>query len=155
MLILSNNIMQNYPKHYPQKGVRVIYPDYVVMENGQLPSIPASTCSSLPAPPPVDTFLVSFLNETRYVCSRRACHEHCQSHYTRGPRLGGHPSVLCPLTVVWRLWLLWLWTWLAFPLASSRCNLWRWGSCCACEMGWNICCPGPRLCYRTRCDAPW
>ena len=33
MVIVSNKIMQNYPKNYPQKGVRVIYPDYVVTEN--------------------------------------------------------------------------------------------------------------------------
>ena len=31
---LSNKIMQNYPKVYPQKGVKVIYPDAVVTENG-------------------------------------------------------------------------------------------------------------------------
>ena len=34
MVILSNKIMQNYPKNYPQKGVRVIYPDAVVTDNG-------------------------------------------------------------------------------------------------------------------------
>ena len=34
MVILSNKIMQNYAKIYPQKGVRVIYPEYVVTENG-------------------------------------------------------------------------------------------------------------------------
>ena len=34
MVILSNKIMQNHPKNYPQKGVRVIYPNVVVTENG-------------------------------------------------------------------------------------------------------------------------
>ena len=34
MVILSNKIMQNYQKNYPQKGVKVIYPDGVVIENG-------------------------------------------------------------------------------------------------------------------------
>ena len=34
MVILSNKIMQNYPKNYPQLGVRVIYPDSVVTKNG-------------------------------------------------------------------------------------------------------------------------
>ena len=34
MVILSDKVMQNCPKIYPRKGVRVIYPDYVVMENG-------------------------------------------------------------------------------------------------------------------------
>ena len=34
MVILSNKFMQNYPNIYSQKGVRVIYPDYVVIENG-------------------------------------------------------------------------------------------------------------------------
>ena len=39
MIILSNKIMQNYPQNYPQKGVKVIYPDSVVTENGQFPSM--------------------------------------------------------------------------------------------------------------------
>ena len=34
MVILSNKSMQNYPKNHPPKGVRVIYPDSVVMKNG-------------------------------------------------------------------------------------------------------------------------
>ena len=34
MVIVSNKIMQNYQNNYPQKGVRVVYPDYVVTENG-------------------------------------------------------------------------------------------------------------------------
>ena len=34
MVILSNKIMQNYRKIYPQKGVMVITPDAVVTENG-------------------------------------------------------------------------------------------------------------------------
>ena len=34
MVILSNKIMQNYSINYPQKEVRVIYPDSVVTENG-------------------------------------------------------------------------------------------------------------------------
>ena len=34
MVILSNKIMQNYRKNYPQKGVMVITPDAVVTENG-------------------------------------------------------------------------------------------------------------------------
>ena len=34
MVIFSNKIMQNYRKNYPQKGVMVIIPDDVVMENG-------------------------------------------------------------------------------------------------------------------------
>ena len=33
MVTLSTEIMQIYPKHYPQKGVRVIYPDSAVTEN--------------------------------------------------------------------------------------------------------------------------
>ena len=34
MVMLSNKIMQNYRKIYAQKGVMVITPDAVVMENG-------------------------------------------------------------------------------------------------------------------------
>ena len=34
MVILSNKIMQNYQNNYPQKGVRAIYPDSVVLDNG-------------------------------------------------------------------------------------------------------------------------
>ena len=34
MVMLSNKIIQNYPKNYPSKGVRVIYSDYVVTDNG-------------------------------------------------------------------------------------------------------------------------
>ena len=34
MVILSNKTMQNYPNSYSQKEVRVIYPDFVVKENG-------------------------------------------------------------------------------------------------------------------------
>ena len=34
MVIFSNKTMQNYHKIYPQKGVRVIYPDSVVTEKG-------------------------------------------------------------------------------------------------------------------------
>ena len=34
MVILSDKIMQNYWNNYPQKGVMVITPDAVVMENG-------------------------------------------------------------------------------------------------------------------------
>ena len=34
MMILSNKIMQNYRKNYPQKELIVIYPDAVVTENG-------------------------------------------------------------------------------------------------------------------------
>ena len=34
MVILSNIIMQITLNNYPQKGVRVIYPDSVVTENG-------------------------------------------------------------------------------------------------------------------------
>ena len=34
MVILSNEIMQNCHKNYPQKDIRVIYPDYVLTENG-------------------------------------------------------------------------------------------------------------------------
>ena len=33
MVILSNKNMQNYHENYPQKGVRVIYPDSMVKEN--------------------------------------------------------------------------------------------------------------------------
>ena len=32
MVILSNKTMKNYPKNLPQKGVGVIYPDYMVTE---------------------------------------------------------------------------------------------------------------------------
>ena len=35
MVILSIEIMQNHQKIYPQKGLRVIYPDDVVTENGE------------------------------------------------------------------------------------------------------------------------
>ena len=34
MVILSNEIMQNYRNNYPQKGVMVITPDAVVITNG-------------------------------------------------------------------------------------------------------------------------
>ena len=34
MVIFSNKIVQKYHKNYPPKGVRVIYPDSVVRENG-------------------------------------------------------------------------------------------------------------------------
>ena len=34
MEILSDKTMQNHPKKYPKKGVKVIYPDSVVTENG-------------------------------------------------------------------------------------------------------------------------
>ena len=47
MSILSNKTMQNYPKNYPQKGVRVICPDSVVMNNGQFPFM---LSQSLPKP---------------------------------------------------------------------------------------------------------
>ena len=33
MVILSNKIMQNHRKNYPQKGVMVNYPDAVVTDN--------------------------------------------------------------------------------------------------------------------------
>ena len=33
MVILYNKIIQSYHKNFPQKGVRVIYPKYVVTEN--------------------------------------------------------------------------------------------------------------------------
>ena len=39
MVILYNKIMQYYPKFYPQKGVRIIYIDSVVTENGEFPSM--------------------------------------------------------------------------------------------------------------------
>ena len=38
-VIFSNKIIQNYP----QKGVRVIYPNSVVTENGQFPYVNART----------------------------------------------------------------------------------------------------------------
>ena len=34
MVFLSNKIKQKYPKNYPPKGFRVIYPDSVVTKNG-------------------------------------------------------------------------------------------------------------------------
>ena len=34
MVIFSDKIVQNYQNNYLQKGVRVIYPDTVVTENG-------------------------------------------------------------------------------------------------------------------------
>ena len=34
MVILSNEIMQNYQNNYPQKWVMAITPDAVVTENG-------------------------------------------------------------------------------------------------------------------------
>ena len=45
MVILSNIIMQNYPKNYPSKEVRIIYPDYVVTGNGYFPSMAQDTAT--------------------------------------------------------------------------------------------------------------
>ena len=39
MVIVTNKIMQNYPKNYPKKGVMVITPDAVVITNGSFPSM--------------------------------------------------------------------------------------------------------------------
>ena len=39
MVILYNITMQNHHKNYPQKGERLIYPKYVVTENGKFPAM--------------------------------------------------------------------------------------------------------------------
>ena len=87
--------------------------------------------------------------------SRRACCEHCQSHYARGHVSGGNHSVPWPIAVAWWLWLLWLLTFLDLPLASSRHKLWRRGGRRAHDRGWKIFRPGPRPRQGARCDAPW
>ena len=67
---------------------------------GVVGGMPPSTSSSLPSPPPADTFPVSSPNGNWHLCSRRACSEQCQSHCTRGHGSVCHPSVMWPLEMV-------------------------------------------------------
>ena len=113
------------------------------------------TCAPLLSPPPANTSLEASPNGTWNLCSRRACHEHFQSHYAIVHGSEGLTSVSWPLAAARCPSRLCLWTWPDFPLASSWRNLQRWGGHRSHEREWMLFRSGLQPYPGFRYDAPW